>query len=191
MLRGAARHAVRAADRVLRVASNFLRARLEAWFAADVVRTTVSGFAIEIYDHDLAVEVATSRMDAALQLIARCDALRFKQARRVIPRFVLTRLGRPGAYGAYLPLSGTCYLDARFLATRTAAEVACVIVHESTHARLDRHGFAVFGRNRRIERRCVLEEIAFANRLHPDDCAGLEAWNEGRHRTLAALSKAR
>ncbi len=107
-----------------------------------------------------------ARVEQALALIARYNSLRYRHLLRDLDRILVTLL--PAAVGDYTGAIRTCRLDKRFvLADAVDPElIAAVIVHEATHARLDRLGVAYAEQQRpRIEAICVRREIAFANKL--------------------------
>lgn len=174
--------------RTLLRAASFGRTRLEAWAARDVFRTEVRGFALELYNVSLPVPLIVNKVAAAVDLIDQYDPAHFAKTRRLISRFTLLRLRRPGSF---IPGSATCYLDSHFVLERSPGELAMVIVHESTHASLYARGVMTFRKvKNRIERRCVIEELTFSERLHARERANLHVWIQARQRTLAALSSA-
>lgn len=75
-----------------------------------------------------------------------------------------------GNLGEYIHYNATCALSVRHLArdeTR-GEEIASIIVHEATHARLEKAGFEYVEVNRlRIEQICFRRERAFGQKL-PD-----------------------
>lgn len=109
-------------------------------------------------------EVAHARVALALDLIAASDPRRFERIRRDMPNIRVIRAGG-GFLEAAVP---TCVVDWPDVMWNPVAHLAATIVHEATHARLHRAGIGYPAAwQRRIERRCVLEEIAFLRRL-PD-----------------------
>jgi hypothetical protein len=104
----------------------------------------------------------------ALKLIVDHDPGRFRIMTRDLKRILVGLF--PGARGRYVPGLDLCLLDSEFVLSQetTPAKVACVIVHEATHARLRRLGFGYAESERtRIERTCERAEVAFACKL-PD-----------------------
>jgi hypothetical protein len=109
-------------------------------------------------------EVAHARIALALDLIAAVDPRRFARIRRDMPNIRVIRAGG-GFFEAAIP---TCVVDWPHVMWNPVVELAKTIVHEATHARLHRAGIDYPERwQRRIERRCLLEEVAFLRRL-PD-----------------------
>jgi len=107
-----------------------------------------------------------ARVEQALALIARYDGLRYRQLLRDLDRIWVTLLS--SALGDYTPATRTCRLDKRFVLHNVVDPelIAAVIVHEATHARLNRLGIAYAEQQRpRIEAICTRREIAFADKL--------------------------
>ena len=68
--------------------------------------------------------------------------------------------------GYYVATMETCELDREILIGETSAEqVASVIAHEATHARIHHAGVSAKGQRARIEAVCIRREIAFTSRL--------------------------
>ena len=120
-----------------------------------------------------------TRVEQALALIARYDGLRYRRFLRDLDRIVVTLLSAvPGNYTAAIR---TCRLDKRLvLADGVTLElIAAVIVHEATHAQLDRLGVAYAEQQRpRIEAICIRRESAFGDKLPRG--RGVRAWGEHR-----------
>jgi hypothetical protein len=75
---------------------------------------------------------------------------------------------------AYWPGLNAIALDLQQVSQLLPGELATVIVHEATHARLDRSGISTRRTGvKRIERRCIEEEIAFCRRF---PAKSEEAW---------------
>ncbi len=108
------------------------------------------------------------RVEDALALIKRHDPLSYSRILRNLKRIWVTIL--PGAIAHYDRLLNACVFDQRFVVaeTTTLERIATSIVHEATHARLERCGIKYEEKLRpRIEAACVGRELAFANKL-PD-----------------------
>jgi hypothetical protein len=70
----------------------------------------------------------------------------------------------------YLAGLQTCLLGVTYVRRVAPLELAMMMVHEATHARLSQHGLAYVGECRqRIERLCVAAEIAFAENVPESD----------------------
>ena len=114
--------------------------------------------------------------EAIKKVFAALAVLRVASPHQVMRLRVLT-LGltvRPleDALGEWQRALGVCFLDEDFVLSddTSAADVASVIVHEVTHARLESLGFGYEGKSRaRVERLCFLAERNFALRLAQSD----------------------
>jgi hypothetical protein len=106
------------------------------------------------------------RVEAALSLIREYSPLDYKRIVRELKRiWVSLEFYGVGSYKSSLK---TCTLDERYVANpQTSVErIASTIVHEATHARLERHGIEYKEDLRtRIEAICFRRERAFAIRL--------------------------
>lgn len=107
-----------------------------------------------------------TRVEGALLLIKHHSPLDHARIIREIERIWVTLLfyGR----GQYQHSLRACILDERYVAdsATTIEEIASTIVHEATHARLERHGVEYSEEQRtRIETICFRRELAFAVRL--------------------------
>lgn len=111
-------------------------------------------------------EVVMQRLEAALDLIKASDPRRYGRIVRDLDR-VWVRLV-PGTIGHFDASLRACVIDERFVLrdTTTPEMIAITIVHEATHARLDRCGIAYEEAARpRIEQICFRRELAFVRRL--------------------------
>jgi hypothetical protein len=144
------------------------------WLSA--AQRSVDGLWIGSY-RDENAEAALQRVEEALRLIKTYDRPRYNRLRRDLDR-VWVRLTPSGS--AHFDQSlWACILDERFvLAETTDAEmIAGAIVHEATHARLDRCGFGYEeDRRERVEAICNRRMLAFARKL--PDGHGVRAWAE-------------
>jgi hypothetical protein len=106
------------------------------------------------------------RVEEALRLIQKYDRLRYDRLIRDLERVWVRDL--PGALGTFNQSLHVCSLDREFvLAERSGLElIAATIVHEATHARLDRCGIGYEEKLRpRVEAVCFRRELAFAAKL--------------------------
>jgi hypothetical protein len=114
-----------------------------------------------------------------LLLIKQHSPLQYARILRDLDRIWIFLL--PSAAGEYHASTNACVIDKRYFANpNTSVEnIASVIVHEATHARLDSCGIQyVEARRTRIEAICCRRELAFAARL--PDGARLREEIEGR-----------
>jgi hypothetical protein len=112
--------------------------------------------------------IVFQKIDQALNLISEFDPRRYLQIKRDVKKIWVSAV--PGYYAQWMVDLQMCVLDRDYLcrADVLAPEVAGTIVHESTHARLDKLKIKNTEDVRdRIERICIKSEISFAKRL-PD-----------------------
>ena len=101
------------------------------------------------------------RVEGAIELIAALDAERVAALRTDVQQIVIER--RPTRYSA---LTHTCYLDAAEVTRQSPGSLALALVHEGTHARLERSGQLPWPwRIRAHERACLEAELDFLERL--------------------------
>ncbi|UDL88219.1 hypothetical protein LGH82_24120 [Mesorhizobium sp. PAMC28654] len=102
----------------------------------------------------------------ALSLIRQHDPIRYRRLTQDLKRIWVTIL--PGYRGCFIRASWTCELEERFVRDENTTPdlVASVIVHEATHARLERVGISYEESARaRIEQVCIRQQLVFAARL--------------------------
>jgi hypothetical protein len=112
-------------------------------------------------------EIASSKIRDALELIATYDARRFGRLTRDVRRIWVGPTASQAEWFVELEM---CVLRFEHVLSpdTSAARLALTLAHEATHARLDRGSFGYEEERRvRIERICVNQEIALAERL-PD-----------------------
>jgi hypothetical protein len=118
-------------------------------------------------------EAAFSNIGRALALIRKHAPRRFARLRRDFGGILVCVSG--GYSGRWIGSLRLCELEQRSVRDKGASPVriACTLVHEAMHARLDRLGFGyAAGKERaRIEAACKRAERAFARRL-PGDVHG-------------------
>ena len=127
------------------------------------------------------------RLENALALLERYDPQRLRRIQRGLRRIVVTeKLGRNAA--SYVPATRSCYLDAAFVETYSAANIAIALVHEGTHARLHDAGIrASAALLTRIERLCVAAELEFAKKLPVSVYRSIPEWMRRRTEYLDTL----
>ena len=109
-----------------------------------------------------------TRVEGALSLIKQHSLLDYARVIRELER-IWVNLTLHGL-GEYRRSLKACVLDERYIAdpATTVERIASTIVHETTHARLERYGIEYKEERRtRIEAICFRRELAFAVRL-PD-----------------------
>jgi hypothetical protein len=107
------------------------------------------------------------RVEDALQLIKRHDALHYSRVIHNLERIFVNLV--PDALAHYDRSLNACVLDQRFVLPETTAleRIACTIVHEATHARLERWGIGYDDEKARtrIEAICLRRELNFIAKL--------------------------
>jgi len=106
------------------------------------------------------------RIERALLLVKNHSPLHYSRIVRELERVWIFLL--PAALGGYDRSLKACMLDERYVANSATSieEIASTIVHEATHAKLDRRGFGYQEELRaRIEAICFRRELAFSVRL--------------------------
>ena len=148
------------------VLSNVTHRLVERWIFPSFPSQSLHGFRVVILGASDTADAMFPRVANALSLIADMDPRRFLRMQGDIRQIVVTPLAKEG--GAYIQRSRTCYLSEKMIASSSNSTIAIVLVHESTHARLD-HAGIMFWRDRkaRYERLCVLQEKAFTSMLPP------------------------
>ena len=124
---------------------------------------TVDGLWIGASVDDSKVETALRRLEAVLTLIKVHDPRRYHRMLQDLSRIWVRML--PGSAASFNRAARACQLDTRFALDEgvSIAEIACVIIHEATHARLASRGITYDeGRRRRIELVCRRQELRFA-----------------------------
>jgi hypothetical protein len=127
----------------------------------------VDGFTIVDFAADGAFAQVLPLVTEAIRLIAIHDPRRYTRIHRDIQYIIVARTPL-SEVAEYWPNLRACILDPSFARSHSAGRTALNIVHEATHARLWKVGVRYKENVRaRVERRCILEEIAFASQV-PD-----------------------
>ncbi|WP_316189481.1 MULTISPECIES: hypothetical protein [unclassified Bradyrhizobium] len=135
--------------------------RIDLWFSKGHV---VDGIWVGSFQSD--AKPAIQRIEDALRLIERCAPLHHRRIKNNLARIWVHLI--PHGAGCYLHSLNACLLDERIVAseTTTVEWIASAIVHEATHARLEKLGIRYQEAARqRIERICARRELDFARRL--------------------------
>jgi hypothetical protein len=110
------------------------------------------------------------RIEDALRLIERCSPIHYRRIKNNLARVWVHLV--PHRAACYLHSLNACLLDERVVAseTTTVEWIASAIVHEATHARLEKLGIRYDEAVRqRIERICARRELDFARHLSGAD----------------------
>jgi hypothetical protein len=104
------------------------------------------------------------RVEDALRLIKDHDPLHYFRVVHHLERIWVHLL--PSAQAHYDQTLNACVIDERFLETTSIERIASTIVHEATHARLERWGIRYVEKERpRIEAICCRRELNFLTKL--------------------------
>lgn len=135
--------------------------RMDLWFSKGHV---VDGIWVGSFPSD--AEPAIQRIEDALRLIERCAPLHYRRVKNSLSRIWIQLI--PYGAGCYLHSLNACLIDERVIASEntTLEWIASAIVHEATHARLEKWGIRYNEAVRhRIERICARRELDFARHL--------------------------
>jgi hypothetical protein len=147
------------------------------------VSRRIDGLWVGCYDKENA-EATLRRVEDALNLIKTYDPERYRRLLLDVERIWVAVT--VGGIAHFLPTIWACVLDPRLVLseTKTSEDIASVIVHEATHARLWRRGFRYSEDARsRVEAVCFRRERAFATKL-PNG----EQIRDGADRSLTAYA---
>jgi len=125
-------------------------------------------------------EAMLRRVEDALKLMKQQSPLHYSRVVRCLDRIWINLT--PGAFGNYSRRLNACELDQRFVADEatTSEQIASVIVHETTHARIERWGISYEEAKRPgIEVICLRRELNFVSGL-----PGCEHLQEGLRASL-------
>jgi hypothetical protein len=107
-------------------------------------------------------EAFVEKLDQGLDVIQYFDPLLFRRIGRSVKRFIFV----PGGGDHYSPVLEAHMMDVATLVQQTNLYTALLIIHEATHARLERCGISMTQSNAaRVERLCVDAQVAFARRV--------------------------
>jgi hypothetical protein len=135
--------------------------RLDLWFSTG---RDVDGLWVGTTEDE--PQPGLRRVEDALQLIKQHDPLHYSRIVQHLER-IWIRLETTATACYYKPLNA-CILDKRFvlLEATTLEHIASSIVHEATHARLERWGVRYEeGKRARIEAICLRRELNFVAKL--------------------------
>ena len=105
-------------------------------------------------------EPALLRVEEALSLIKQRDQIQYARIVRNLKRVWVNLL--PDARACFDRSLQACVLDERFVLDTAHEEIASAIIHEATHARLERYGITYEESIRpRVEAICLRRELSF------------------------------
>src|ERR1700734_3657124 len=109
------------------------------WFDWALIRMSrnrrVDGLWVGVFLEERGAEIL-SRLVEALQLIKTYDPYRYRRVLREIERIWLHPL--PWEWACWVRALKRCVVDPRFVVSASPSLIASAIVHEATHAALDR-----------------------------------------------------
>ena len=133
-------------------------------------------------------ERAFKKLEVALLLLERADRPSFERLKVAVSRIVIGPI-RHKLHALFVLRSKNCYINGDRILSFSEVDIAVLLVHELTHARIEHAGVTHSpDRRMRIERRCVLQEIAFAQRLQASGICDMDQWIEHRVRNSLALA---
>lgn len=140
-----------------------------AWLGYGLVRiifdcTKINGISIS-YCLSGDSSPRSMKIGEALSIIENYDGRRWLRVRAHIKRVLVA----DSSVASFQAILGACVIPATMVDDQDPAALAAVVVHEATHALLNRHGVTSDSRDavRRIELVCHREELRFVQRL-PD-----------------------
>lgn len=142
-----------------------LRAGFERLTRRRSYRVQIAGLDVYI-DPDSGDEsdahAAAGRMEEAFELLREIDPRGLASLRRQVSRVYI----EPAASSSYFAASNAIGLSWRLVHRHDVETIAGVLVHEATHARIEHAGIKAWpDLLPRIERRCLLEQIAFLEKV--------------------------
>lgn len=155
----------------------------------DAIRPSavIDGVHVINFDDKKESQFYFEKVRSALELIVQYDTSRFRRIQRDMSRLTLMPNIHGGKEASYVLGAGRCLL-AREIVVGSSVDLARILVHELTHARLDRVRVRQ-SRDRygRLERLCMLEEVAFVANI--PSTPQREAWMTRRRNAAEALVK--
>ena len=134
------------------------------WFLLIVLSTrkSVHGLPVSVVGKPEDADDVFRRVAAALDLIDRYGIGGLDTIRNRLKRLLFTETSG----GDYHHSIRTCRISVSYARRVPPVDLAMMIVHEATHARLAEEGRKYIGDQReKIERECIAEEVAFAKRI--------------------------
>jgi len=129
-------------------------------------KRSILGFMVAVSGNRLEKARAFANMEQALKLFQKYAPVRFDYTQQDVKR-ILVSGGFAGA-GIWIRSLDMIELQAECVNTEDAwpEAIACLIIHEATHARLERLGFGYSEKQRiQIERVCIRSERFLARRI--------------------------
>jgi hypothetical protein len=145
----------------------------------------------DLLEEPAAEEELVLKLVHALELLGEVDPRRLARLQQDLDAVAL--LDIPKGIAVFMPGSRTCYITLRVVREYSEAELALVIAHEGTHARLDAlRLLPSWGVTKhREEHRCLQEELALAARFPRGQFPEVDRWAAHRASTSRYASKPR
>jgi hypothetical protein len=131
---------------------------------------------------------SVARIRAAIRLIEQYAPYGVRYVERYTNRIFCIGIGRSGAAGAFQPLLDVCLLDPRYVLDSNVADVdiASAIVHEATHARIQRFGIRWWKLEQvRVEQLCIRAQLRLLKEI-PGTELRIDDLTRVRHALLKA-----
>jgi hypothetical protein len=149
---------------VVRAGQTAVRIPLLRGAVAISQRTEVQGFEVADLRVGRSDSALLERVAEIIRFVIHTDPKRARRMQQDVQRVVLMDLG--GVGGSYLAEINACALDPYQVQQQPVEATALILVHEATHARIQKAGIRYnIPMRDRIEAICVNEEIAFAERF--------------------------
>jgi hypothetical protein len=157
--------------------------RWNQWALPRRVSGTTAGVLVVDQCDDPVDPSLVALVEEALILIEACDPRRARRLAHDLRAIALLHIGKSN--GAYVLGSRTCYINPTVLPDYSVANVAILIVHEATHARLDGLRLVLWWPRLRyrMEHRCLREELSLAALIPRDRFPMIDEWTAERAAT--------
>ena len=143
-----------------------LRARMKHWVKHGCFRIEFDKHLHRCVDIWIAFQTPKGGLDAiknAIDLIAQIDPISFSRLATFLPGGIAAA-STNWASAWYNIASKRCYIGAKTIATYPSLDLATCIIHEMTHARLERFNLPDEATVIRIEKTCCRRELAFVRK---------------------------
>lgn len=138
--------------RMMRWAHVFIGAALIRLFQPLFTIGRVHGLAVYDFAEQKKREELLQRLDRAMQTISQYDQKSYSRIRKSLRAFSLS----PSQGAMLIPFARTCVLSVDWVNTMSAEELSLIVIHEATHAHIERLGIR-YGTNTRAR----IEDICF------------------------------
>ena len=162
-----------------------LKLLVDSWLERSAPQQVVDGLFLVDPHGDSDSESRFATLQEALRLIEYYDPLRYRSLKRYIRRIIVD--DSIPARAMYFLGTGVCVIRPDLLGSGRAT-IASALVHETTHARLDRLGVRQSpDRHARIESLCMSQEIDFVS--HFPQTPELKQWMQNMMNHIARIER--